>query len=373
MIYFDNASTTKPNEEILELYNKVNKEYWYNESSAHHLGIVAKTILDKAESSVIRSLHLKHKKVIFTSSATEANNLAIYGICKQYIGQNKQIITSKIEHPSVLACFEDLEKYGFKVTYLDVDEKGVIDLNMLKNSLTKDTILVSIMWVNNIIGSIQPIKKIKEILKPYPRIKFHSDLVQGISKLTPDFDYNDLDLMTFTAHKIHGIKGTAALIINENLNIEKITKGGHQQNNLRGGTVDVAGAVCLAKSLEIAILNTESAYQKVKKLHDYLFDKLQKLPYIYLNHDSNASPYVINFSLENLKGETLMHYLEQFNIYIGYGSACNAKTKALEPTLMAVYHDEIRAMNAVRVSLSENNTIEEIDFFIEKLNSIGNR
>lgn len=373
MIYFDNASTTKPDSSILELYNKINNEYWYNESSAHHLGIVTKTILDKAQNTIIKSLKLKNKKVIFTSSASEANNLAIYGICKQYIGQNKQIITSKIEHPSVLNCFQDLEKLGFKVVYVDVDINGQIDLEMLKNSLTKDTILISIMWVNNIIGSIQPIKKIKEIIKQYPRIKFHSDLVQGLTKLNPDFDYNDLDLITFTAHKIHGLKGTGALIINDNLNIEKITKGGHQQNNLRAGTVDVAGAYCCARSLELAMSKTNDSLQKVTALHDYLINSLKTLDFITLNHSDSASPYVINFSLKNLKGETLMHYLEQSNIYIGYGSACNAKTKQLEPTLMATYHDEVRASNSVRISLSENNTIQEIEYFIEKLKDIGSK
>ncbi len=373
MIYFDNASTTKPDESILELYNKINKEYWYNESSAHHLGIIAKNLLDKAQKSIICSLNLKGKKIIFTSSATESNNLAIYGICRPYIGQNKHIITSKIEHPSVLNCFQDLEKLGFNVTYLDVDKNGVIDLEMLKKSLTKDTILISIMWVNNIIGSIQPIKKIKEILKPYPRIKFHSDLVQGLTKLKPDFSFNDLDLMTFTAHKIHGIKGSAALILNENINIEKITKGGHQQDNLRGGTVDVAGAICCAKSLEVALSKTEQMQEKVEKLSTHLVEGLKKMPFVILNHNSSCSPYVINFSLTNLKGETLMHYLEQSNIYIGYGSACNAKTKQLEPTLIATYHDELRAMNAVRVSISENNTIQEVNEFLEILKNIGNR
>lgn len=374
MIYFDNASTTKPNPDILELYNRVNNEYWYNESSAHHLGIMTKTVLDRATNVIVNSLGLKNKKVIFTSSASEANNLAIYGVCKQYIGQNKQIITSKIEHPSVLACFQDLEKQGFKVIYLDVDQDGIVDLNMLKNNLTKDTILVSIMWVNNIIGSIQPIKKIKEILKAYPRIKFHSDLVQGLAKIKPDFNFNDLDMLTFTAHKMHGLKGTGALIINDNLNIEQITKGGHQQSNLRAGTVDVAGAVCLAKSLELALTALDNNLKQISKLHDYLINKLKSLSYVSLNHPScNYSPYVINFSINNLKGETLMHYLEQSNIYVGYGSACNAKTKELEPTLMATYHDNIRAINSVRISLSETNTEQEIDYLIEKIQNIGNR
>lgn len=374
MIYFDNAATTKPHQAILDLYTKINKDYWYNESSAHKLGITAKTLLDKANNLIIQTLNLKNKKIIFTSSASEANNLAIYGICKKYIGQNKHIITSKIEHPSVISCFNDLEKQGFQVTYLDVDENGIIDLDMLKSSLTKDTILVSIMWVNNIMGSIQPIKKIKEILKDYPRVKLHSDLVQGITKMLPDFSYDDLDMFTFTAHKIHGLKGTGALVINKNINLEQITKGGHQQDNLRAGTIDVAGAVCLAKALELENKDVSKKYSYVLDLYQYLVKEISKIPNIILNKsNTHYSPYVLNFSVNGLKGETLMHFMEQQDIYLGTGSACNAKTKNLEPTLMAIYNDSVRAIDAVRIGLSENNTKEEIDIFIKKLQEIGNR
>lgn len=373
MIYFDNASTSKPHHAIIDLYKKVNTEYWFNESSAHHLGLASKTLLDRAGEKVLKTLKLNNKKVIFTGSATEANNLAIYGICKPYINKGMHIITSKIEHPSVLSCFKDLEQLGFEVTYLDVDESGIIDLEMLKQSITKNTILVSIMWVNNIVGAVQPIKEVINILKDYPRIKFHSDLVQGLTKMEIDFDLSKLDLFTFTAHKIHGLKGTGALVINDKLNIEQITKGGHQQQNLRAGTVDVAGAVCLAKVLEIENEKTLESYNYVKKLHDYLVNKLQTINSVVLNKGKNSSVYIINFSLKNMKGETFMHYLEQSNIYLGYGSACNAKVKALEPTIMAMYNDETRASNAVRISLSTDNKVEEIDIFIQKIKEMENR
>lgn len=374
MIYFDNASTTKPNKEFLTLYSKINQEYWFNESSPHQLGIMSQTLLKRASDLVLKSLNISQKRVVFTTSATEANNLAIYGICNKYIFQNKHIITSKIEHPSVLNCFKHLEKLGFKVTYLDVDRNGVIDLEMFKRALTKDTILVSIMWVNNIVGSIQPIKEIIEILKAYPRVKFHSDLVQGIGKVKPDFSFNDLDMMTLTAHKMNGLKGSACLILNQNLNLDSLLKGGHQQYNLRGGTVDVALAICFAKALAYACEHLENHYQKVNELYIYLIAKLEALSSIIINSPpKNYSPYVINISLEKIKGETLMHYLEQSEIYVGYGSACNANTQDLEPTLMEMYHDEIRAINAIRISLSAENTQEEIDILVEKLKEIGNR
>lgn len=367
MIYFDNAATTRPKEEILKLYEKINTNLWYNESSASLPGISAKNLLDAVEKQALELLGLKDKQVIFTSSATEANNLAIYGICKKYIYQNKHIITSKIEHPSVLSCFQDLEKLGFRVTYLNVDKNGIVDLDELKSSLSKDTILVSIMWVNNIVGSIQPIKEIIEILKDYPRVKFHSDLVQGIAKIEPDFNLNDLDLMTFTAHKIEGLKNSAALIINKNINLEQITKGGHQQNNKRAGTVDVGSAVCFVKALSLALQDQKANYNHTKVLYDALMNGLKKMSSITINSPSNGIVNIINFSHKRVKGETLMRFLEQKEIYIGFGSACNAKTKDLEPTLMAMYNDETRATNAVRVSLSHNNTLDEINTFLENL------
>ena len=328
-------------------------------------------MLSKANEQLLETLEIKNHNVIYTSNATEANNLAIFGICDKH--KKGKIITTKIEHPSVLACFKDLEKLGFNVTYLNVNQDGIIDLKELESSITKNTILISIMWVNNIVGSIQPIKKIIDIVKKFPRIKFHSDLVQGITKIKPNFNLNDLDFVTFTAHKIHGLKGTAALICNENIKIEQITKGGHQQDNVRGGTVDVAGAVCLAKALEIENNKLDENYQYVNNLYKYLYDKLSKLSFIKINSSINhSSPYVLSFSLNNLKGETFMHYLEQYGIYLGFGSACNAKTKELEPTIMSMFNDEKRASNTVRISLSADNTKEEIDIFIEKLIEVGN-
>lgn len=373
MIYFDNASTTKPHQAILDLYQRVSQEYWFNESSAHHLGVTCRTLLAKASDSICRTLKLNNKNVIFTGSATEANNLAIYGICKPHINKGMHIITSKIEHPSVLSCFKDLETLGFDVTYLNVDQNGKIDLNELKQSINKNTILVSIMWVNNIVGSIQPIKEIINIVKKYPRIKLHSDLVQGMTKIKPDFNLNDLDMFTFTGHKIHGLKGTGALVCSNNIKLEQITRGGHQQDNLRGGTVDVTGAVCLAKALEISNANLDSSYNYVSNLTKYLREQLSSNNSVTINSPVDSSPYVLSFSLNNLKGETFMHYLEQYGIYLGFGSACNAKTKHLEPTIMSMFNDPTRASNAVRISLSTENTIDEINMFLEKLLEVGNK
>lgn len=374
MIYFDNAATTKPHQAILDIYTKATTECWYNESSAHKLGITSQSLLKKATNLICETLKLHDKKLIFTGSASEANNLAIYGICNKYVGTHKHIITSKIEHPSVLNCFKDLENKGFLVTYLDVDQNGQVNLEQLRSSLTKDTILVSIMWVNNIVGSIQPLAKIKEIISKYPRIKLHSDMVQGVGKVDSNFNFNDLDMISLTAHKINGLKGTGLLIINDNMIIDSLVKGGHQQNNLRAGTVDVPGAVQLAKALQLAFKDLHQNYQQVQILNQKLTEELLKLPNIIINQPKdNYSPYILNFSLTDLKGETLMHYLEKDDIYLGFGSACNASNKALEKTLMEMYHDETRAANAVRVSFSCGNTVNEVEIFINKLKEVGNR
>lgn len=374
MIYFDNAATTKPHQTILDIYNKATNECWYNESSAHKLGITSQRLLTKATNLICETLKLRNKKLIFTGSASEANNLAIYGICNKYIGTNKHIITTKIEHPSVLNCFKDLENKGFSVTYLDVDMNGQVNLKQLQNALTKDTILLSIMWVNNIVGSIQPLAKIKEIIAKYPRIKFHSDIVQGIGKVDDDFNLNDLDMCSLTAHKINGLKGTGLLIINDNMTIDPLVKGGHQQNNMRAGTVDVPGAVQLAKTLQITFEKRHQNYQHVKELNQKLTSELLNIPNVMINKpQDNYSPYILNFSLTNLKGETLMHYLEKDEIYLGFGSACNASSKALEKTLMEMYHDEMRAANAVRVSFSSSNTIQEVEILINKLKEVGKK
>ena len=238
MLYFDQTATTKPNQEVLDVYMQTSIKCWYNASSNYVLGTKSKQLFDKASILALNSLGVTNKKVVFTSGATEANNLAIYGICNKYLGTKKRIITTKIEHPSVMSCFEDLASKGFEVIYLNVDHNGLIDLNELNSAINSDTVLVSIMWVNNIIGVIEPIKEIIEIVKKYPRTKLHIDAVQGFSKLKNDFSFDDVDLITISAHKIHGLKGTGALFINKNLDLVAPLKGATQQEGLKPGTID---------------------------------------------------------------------------------------------------------------------------------------
>lgn len=371
MIYFDNAATTKPTLEILKLHQRISNEYWYNTNSIHMLGQKANGLLEQSINVIKDTLNCKNKKVIFTSSATTSNNLAIYGICNSFVGQNKHIITSKIEHPSVLNCYKDLESKGFKVTYLSVNNQGNIDLNELEQAITSDTILISLMWVNNIIGSILPIKEVIKIVKKYPRLKFHLDGVGGIGKIKNDFNFDDIDLITFTPHKLHGLKGTGVLLVNNNITLISNVKGGHQQYNFMPGTVDLAGAVCAAKTLKEAVLSIDNNYQKVSKIYHYLKNKLISNNNIIINSpDANYSVYNLNISFKNIKGETVVHFLEKYQIYISTTSACTATTKDLDKTLIATFNDESRAINAVRISFSHENTIEEVDTLLEKIKEL---
>lgn len=370
MIYFDNAATTKPNKEVLDVYQTVAKNIWYNPSGMYKESVLAKEYIDKAKNTILKTLNINNKEIIFTSGATEANNTAIFSICNKYIGMNKHIITTSIEHASVYNCFKYLEQIGFKVTYLEC-KGGVVDLEELKNSLTKDTVLVSVMWVNNIIGSIQPIEKIVNIVREYSHAKLHIDAVQGIGKIPFDFDPNKVDYLSLTLHKIEGLKGAGLLFIPNNVQIEPYIKGGHQQNNMRAGTMDVAGAVAASKAISIAYQNLNAHYNYVQSLENYLLEKIQKLNFITVNRDKGLySPFVISFSFNNLKGETAMHYLEKASICVGIGSACNEKNQTLEKAVMSLTNDEKRAINMIRISLSHLNTKEEIDILVEKLKEL---
>lgn len=370
MIYFDNAATSICKKEVLDVYQKVASNIWYNPSSMHKLGNLAKNYTDKATTVILNTIGVNDKTIYYTSGATEANNLAIYGICNKYFGQNKHIITTMIEHPSVYNVYQDLETKGFKVTYLKC-QGGMVDVEELKAALTKDTILVSIMWVNNIIGSIQPIDEIIHVVKENSHAKIHVDAVQGIGKIPFDFNPNEVDLLTFTIHKIGGIKGVGLLVANNHLQLESVNKGGHQQNNVRAGTMDVAGIVASSKTITLAYQDLNSHYYYVKNLAEYLKKELESYPFITINEAKNNSPYVISLSFKKLKGETAMHYLEQYDIYVGIGSACNEKQITLERAIMSLTNDEKRAINMIRISLSENNTKEEINQFISHLNELG--
>lgn len=372
MIYFDYTATTKPKQELLDLHQKINLEYWCNTEGMYNYGVKAHALLDKSAKVVCDTLNLKNKKVLFTSGATEANNTAIYGTIYPYYNEPKHIVTTYLEHASVLKVYQDLEKRGFKVTYLKPNKDGIIDVTELENCLTNETVLVSIMWVNNIIGSVQPIKKIIEIIKKYPRTKLHVDAVQGFGKIVPDFNFNDIDLLTFSGHKLGGLKGTGLLIYNDKMHLSFI-KGGHQQDSVRPGTVDLAGCVVMAKTIQLAANDIYIKYQNVLEKYHYLTNALKDLAHIILNTSKYSSPYILSITFKKVKGETVLHTLEASDIIVGTGSACNSHSKDQEKTLVYTLEDESLAVNTIRVSIAMETSFIELDLLIKKIKEIGNK
>lgn len=368
MIYFDNAATTRPYKEIIDIYNKVNNECWYNASSKHRYGLVARNLFDKATELIEKTFKVTNKRVVFTNSATEANNKAIFGICNKYKNQNKRIITTKYEHPSVLNCFKNLED-SFDVKYLDILPNGEIDYEQLEQYLNNDTVFVSIMYVNNIIGSINDINRIINLVRKYSRIKLHIDGVQGIGKIKLTFDINNVDLLTASAHKNHGLKGTAVLLYNRNLDLG-LTEYGSGQQVIKSGTIDLAGAVACAKTFEIAFKNLDDDIKNSYQIKKYIYDELLKNQNIHLNSlMENYSPHIINFSYIGVNSETLMHYLESKDIYVSISSACNDKLSKPEPVVLELTKNEVYAKSSIRLSFSSDNTIVDAQKFIDAINS----
>lgn len=372
MIYFDYTATTKPKQELLDLHQKINLEYWCNTEGMYNYGVKSHALLDKSCKVVADTLHLKNKKVLFTSGATEANNTAIYGTVYPYYNEPKHIITTYLEHASVLKVYQDLEKRGFKVTYLKPNQDGIISVDELANCITSETVLVSIMWVNNIIGSIQPLKEVIECVKKHPRIKLHVDGVQGFGKIVPDFNFNDIDLLTISGHKLEGLKGTGLLIYNDKMHLSFI-KGGHQQDSIRPGTVDLAGCVVMAKTVQLANIGIENKYRNVLEKYNYLKSQLETLTHIILNTSVYSSPYILSITFKKVKGETVLHTLEASDIIVGTGSACNSHSKDQEKTLIYTLSDESLAINTIRISISEKTSFEDLDVLIKKIKEIGNK
>lgn len=369
VIYLDNASTSKVNPEVLESFNQITLKYFANASSIHRLGQESNRLLEKSREQILSLLNLTHHEVIFTSGATEANNLAIKGYALANRNRGDHIITSATEHPSVLNTFKQLEKYGFRITVLPVNKKGVIEVNSLRDAISDKTILVSIMSVNNEIGAINPIKEIGECLKKYPKIAFHVDMTQAIGKV--DIPLDNVDMFSFAGHKIHGLLGSGALIKEKKIVLESQNTGGGQESGLRSGTNTVALSASLAKALRLAIVNKETNYQNVSELRDYLVSYLKDNEDKYvLNSLDKDNPYIVNFSLKNRKASVVVEALSNKGIMVSSLSACHSKNEDYSYVVYALNHDMCLSHNTIRVSFSYENTLEEVKEFIKALEAI---
>lgn len=360
MIYFDNSATTKPYPEVLESFLKVSREYYGNPSSLHAKGGQAEKLLLQARRQVAGILNVKHSEVFFTSGGTESNNLALKGAVLQHRNRGNHIIISAVEHASVREAANQLKEFGFSVTVIPVDSFGRIDEVDIEKAIRPDTILVSIIHVNNEIGVVQPIEEVGRILKRYPRILFHVDHVQGVGKVPLDLYNSFIDLCSFSGHKFHGLKGTGILYIREGVNIFPLFSGGGQEDRRRSGTENVAGMVAMAKALRLTVEKQEEQLTKLVKIREYLMEELGKAEGITVHTpQEHSAPHIINFSVLGVKGETFVHALEDKDIYISTTSACSSKKRSASHTLLAMGVPEAIANSAVRISLSYENSMEE--------------
>ena len=370
MIYLDNAASTSLNEDVLESYHKFVKEFFGNPSSSHGLGIKGADFELKARRQIASLFNVKENDIIFTSGATEANNLAIKGAALYYKERGNHLITTKVEHPSVLEAFKQLEEeFGFEVTYLDVDEFGVVSIDDLKNALKNETILVSIMAVNNEVGAINNIKEIASLLSNYKKVLFHSDITQAVGKI--NIDLNNVDMASLSLHKVHGFKGSGILIKRSTISLLPLLSGGGQEFNFRSGTNNLPIEVSAAKTLRIAFDNQKKYYARIKELRDFLFDEISLIDGVKINSSKSGSPYIFNFSIKK-KASVVVEYLSSKSIYVSTKSACSSKKSSSSYVLEAMNCSKEEASNAIRVSLNYETSKEELCVFIKELKNALN-
>lgn len=363
MIYLDYVATTPLNTEVLNTYHNLLTKYFYNADSMYDKGIEVNQLMEHSRKLISDSFKVKEDEIIFTSCGSEANNMAIKGTAFQYQNRGKHIITTAIEHSSVYETCKELEKvFGFDVTYLKVDQKGRISLEDLNNSIREDTILVSIMYVNNEIGVVNPIEEIKKIVKKHDKIKLHFDMVQALGKLP--INLTDVDLASFSAHKIYGLKGSGLLFKRRSTTLVPLISGGQQEFGLRGGTSNACTNIVLAKTLRLALENFNQKSQHIKMINDYCRECLEEMEGIVVNSDRDCCiSSIINFSCLGYKPEVILHDLETKEIYLSTRSACSSKTSNVSRVMEQLHLDEAVASSALRISFGEHTTKEDIDQF----------
>jgi cysteine desulfurase len=368
-IYLDNAATTKALPEVTQAVVEALEKNYANPSSLHRFGLKSEKILKKSRKIVADYLGVKAKEIVFTSGGTESNNLAISGIIEAYRNRGKHLITSPIEHSSVAELFKALEKEGWQVDRVKVDQQGHVELDHLESLITEETILVSIMQVNNELGTIQPVKEIAEIIKKNnPLSFFHVDGVQAFGKIYSNLNQWPVDLYSISGHKIHGPKGIGALYIKEGINLKPLIYGGGQERNLRSGTENIPAVAGFAEAVKKMpqLSAKKNADTDLIDKRDYLIKKMKMIEEVVINSPTAGAPHIINFSLPGIKGETMLHALESQGIYISTGSACSSKKKGSR-IINACGLSQERSESALRVSLNREITEADLDYFIKTL------
>ena len=373
-VYLDNAATTRVSSGVRAKIEEVLEDVYGNPSSLHRKGLEAETLYRQAAKEIAETLRVQEKEIYFTSGGTESNNWAIFGAARAKARQGKHVITSAIEHPSVADAFRELEREGYEVTVLPVDAKGLLDPEVLRGALRPDTTLVSLMMVNNEIGSIQPVETIGQILKMFsPQTVFHVDAVQAFGKLPLTPKNMFIDLMTGSAHKIHGPKGEGFLYISEKTRILPLLYGGGQQKGMRSGTENMPGIVGLGEAAKEARIHLGSNRAALYGLRHRLAEGLLSIEGVTLNgpdDDALAAPHILSATFQGVRSEVLLHALEDKGIYASAGSACSSHKREISPVLAAIGLDRAAAESTLRLSLSRYNTAEEIDYTLTTLREI---
>lgn len=374
LIYMDNAATTRVNKEVLDAMLPYFNDLYGNASSVYRFAGESTKAVDEARTVVADFLGAKTKEIYFTGGGSESDNWALISVAEQYADKGKHIITSKIEHHAILHTCEYLEKRGFEITYVDVDEYGVVDLKQLEDSIREDTILISVMYANNEIGTIQPIKEIGEIAHK-KNIIFHTDAVQAYAHEKIDVNELNIDMLSASGHKFNGPKGIGILYVRENIKIGSFIHGGGQERGKRAGTHNTPGIVGFAKATELAKNKLDERKEKETKLRDYLIKSvLDSIPYTKLNgHATNRLANNINFSFRFIEGESLLMMLDQGGICGSSGSACTSGSLDPSHVLLAIGLPHEIAHGSLRLTISEENTVEEVDYVVEQLKVIVER
>ena len=370
MIYFDYSATTPVNELVLESFSKACRDYIGNPNSLHKLGVESKRLMDKATEQVANLLHVSSDEVIFTSGASEANNMALIGVIEKYKDRGKHIITTKLEHSSILATVNYLKQKGYIIDYVKINSDGLVDLDDLKRLLNKDTVLVSIGQVNSEIGIVQNVNEIGKIIKEYPRCIFHVDGTQAVGKT--NIDLENIDLFSFSAHKIYGLKGIGCLIKKKNIELEPIIHGGKSQTIYRSGTPSLALMVSMAKALKLILQDFEKNNEYVKKLNLKLKSELNDFDVV-INSNENCVNHIVNISVLGVKPETLLHALEEREIYVSTKTACSSD-EGISLSVYTLTKNEDLAKSSIRISLShltsENDVENFAKIFKEEVNKL---
>lgn len=370
-VYLDNSATTQCYDSVRYVVGKVMCEDYGNPSSMHRKGIEAEKYLREAKETFAGLLKVQEKELFFTSGGTESDNLALIGCAKANHRAGKHLITTSIEHPAILNAMQHLEEEGFRVTYLPVDKEGKVSLDALKKALCPETILVSIMYVNNEIGSVQPIAEAVRIVKNYnPRILFHTDAVQGFGKYHIYPKRMGIDLMSISGHKIHGPKGIGVLYVNEKTKIRPIMFGGQQQKNVRSGTENVPGIAGIGVAAREIYTQFEEKVAQMRSLKDYFVQEVSKIERVKVHGrtDEDSAPHIVSVGIAGVRSEVLLHTLEDAGIYVSSGSACSSNHPAISGVLKSIGTEKEYLDSTLRFSFSEFTTMEEIEYTLKILN-----